>query len=142
MSDSFNAKASISINMQIDRVWDALVDPKEIKKYMFGTEVITNWKEGSSILWKGMWEGKPYEDKGIIIKNIPKRMLKYTHFSPLEGVPDLPENYYTLTYELMEKGSLTIVTLSQSNNKSKEEQEHSRRMWETMLNELKRVVEK
>ncbi len=52
------AKASISINASIAKVWDALTNPEVIKQYMFGTEIISDWKEGSPIIWKGEWQGK------------------------------------------------------------------------------------
>ena len=64
---NYIAKASITINATAEKVWHALTDPRMIKKYMFGTSVISDWKEGSKIIWKGEWEGKSYEDKGKII---------------------------------------------------------------------------
>jgi uncharacterized protein YndB with AHSA1/START domain len=135
------AKASMTVNAPIAKVWDALTNPDEIKKFMFGTEAVSEWKEGSPIVWKGMWEGKPYEDKGVILDVEPERRLQYTHFSPLSGAADVPENYHTLTYELSEKGDTTLVVLSQDNNSTDEEREHSQKMWEGMLASLKKVVE-
>jgi uncharacterized protein YndB with AHSA1/START domain len=70
------AKAAITINASTDKVWHALTDPGMIKKYMFGTTVISDWKEGSKIIWKGEWEGKAYEDKGKILLFEPKRSLQ------------------------------------------------------------------
>ena len=46
------------------RVWSALTDPAEIKRYMFGSEVETDWKPGSTIVWKGEYQGRAYQDKG------------------------------------------------------------------------------
>ncbi len=46
------ARASITINAPIDKVWDALINPSKIKQYMFGTNAVSDWKEGSSIVWK------------------------------------------------------------------------------------------
>jgi uncharacterized protein YndB with AHSA1/START domain len=50
------AKVSIMIDAPIERVWNALVNPNVIKQYMFGTNVVSDWKEGSSIVWKGEWK--------------------------------------------------------------------------------------
>lgn len=136
------AKASTTIDAPIAKVWDALINPEVIKKFMFGTEAVSEWKEGSPIVWKCTWEGKPYEDKGVILDIEPQRMLQYSHFSPLSGAPDVPENYHTLTYELSEKGDKTLVVLSQDNNSTEEERDHSQGMWEKMLASLKNVVEK
>ncbi len=135
------AKASTTVDAPIAKVWDALTNPEVIKKFMFGTEAVSEWKEGSPIVWKGTWEGKPYEDKGVILNVEPQRMLRYSHFSPLSGAPDVPENYHTLTYELSEKGDGTLVVLSQDNNSTEEERDHSQGMWEKMLASLKKVVE-
>jgi len=49
MSDSLTAEASITVNATAARVWKALTDPRQIKKYLFGTETTTDWKRGSPI---------------------------------------------------------------------------------------------
>ena len=136
------ARASTTINVPKDRVWEALVNPATIKQYMFGTNVTSDFKEGSPITFKGEWQGKPYEDKGVIKKVEPQRMLQYTHFSPLAGLPDTPENYHTVTIELSGAGSATNVTLSQDNNPTDEEREHSEKNWHMMLDSLKKLLEK
>ncbi len=106
MNKEFDAKASTTINAPTARVWDALINPTSIKQYMFGTNVTSDWKKGSRILWKGEWEGKAYEDKGVILQIEAQRKLQYSHFSPLAGLPDKPENYHTVTIELTGKAGL------------------------------------
>jgi uncharacterized protein YndB with AHSA1/START domain len=135
------ATAEIEVDASRDRVWAALTDPDQIKEYMFGSEVLTDWSQGSPIVWKGEYEGKKYEDKGEILEIEPERRLKVTHFSPTSGQDDRPENYHTLLYELEERGGRTHVSLSQDNNPSEEAAEHSRANWEKMLEGLKQVVE-
>jgi len=71
----------------------------------------------------------------------PERRLKMTHFSPLSGRDDVPENYHTLLYELEEHGGQTRVSLSQDGNASEDEAQHSKANWERMLSGLKEVVE-
>jgi uncharacterized protein YndB with AHSA1/START domain len=140
MSDHV-ATAETEIDASPDRVWEALTDPEQIKEYMFGSEVVTDWPRGSPIVWKGEYEGKKYEDKGEIVEIEPARRLKVTHFSPSSGQDDVPENYHTLLYELKEHGGATRVSLSQDNNPSEEAAKHSRANWEKMLAALKQVVE-
>ena len=135
------ATAETEINSSRAQVWAALTDPEQIKQYMFGSQVVTDWKQGSPIVWKGEYEGKKYEDKGEIVEIEPEQRLKLTHFSPLSGAEDRPENYHTLVYELDERGGRTHVSLSQDNNASEEAAEHSRANWEKMLAGLKQVVE-
>jgi uncharacterized protein YndB with AHSA1/START domain len=140
-NEDYIAKASTTIDAPIAKVWDAITNPEIIKQFMFGTDTVSEWKEGSPITWKGTWEGKPYEDKGVILKIEPERVLQYSHYSPLSGEPDVPENYHTLTYELASKGDQTLVTLAQDNNASEEEAAHSQKMWDMMLASMKKVVE-
>jgi uncharacterized protein YndB with AHSA1/START domain len=142
MDKGLIAKASVSISAPTDKVWNALTNPDIIKQYMFGTTVISDWKEGSSIVWKGEWQGKTYEDKGVILKLKPERLIQYSHFSPLSGKPDLPENYHTVTVELVSDGASTTVLLSQDNNETEQEREHSEQNWKMMLDSLKTLLEK
>jgi uncharacterized protein YndB with AHSA1/START domain len=135
------ATAEIEISASAAQVWNGLTDPALIKKYMFGTEVETDWRPGSSIVWKGEYDGKNYEDKGQIVDVVPQRRLEVTHFSPLSGQDDVPENYHTLTYELDARGATTHVSLSQDNNAGADEAEHSRKNWAMVLEGLKGVVE-
>ncbi|MCE8425412.1 MAG: SRPBCC domain-containing protein [Candidatus Methanoperedens sp.] len=53
MEKGLVARASVSVNAPVDKVWEALTNPEIIKQYMFETAVISDWKEGSQIVWKG-----------------------------------------------------------------------------------------
>ena len=141
MEKTLIAKAAINIDAPGERVWEALVNPDAIQQYMFGTHVVSDWREGSPILWKGEWHGKPYEDKGVILKLKPGHILQYSHFSPLSGQPDKPENYHSVTIEITANGSRTQVSLAQDNNANEEERNHSQKNWEMMLASLKKYVE-
>ncbi len=142
MNKGLIAKASISINAPVDKIWDALTNPELIRQYMFGTNIISDWKEGSPIIWKGEWEGNKYEDKGVILKLEPERLIQYSHFSALSVQQDLPENYHTVTIELSGKGKQTFVSLLQDNNETEEAREHSQKNWKIMLDGLKKLLEK
>jgi uncharacterized protein YndB with AHSA1/START domain len=135
------ARASITVAASPEKVWDALVTPAAIKQYMFGTNVFSDWREGSPIVWKGEWQGKRYEDKGVIRQVSPGRALQYTHFSPLSGLPDRPENYHTVTIQLSAEGTHTRVSLTQDNNPTEEARSHSEKNWGMMLDGLKKFVE-
>ena len=73
---------------------------------------MTYWIEGHSILYRGIWNGKPFEDKGNIITIIPEKTLVTTHYSPLSGIPGIEKNYHTVRYDLINQGNATIVTLT------------------------------
>jgi uncharacterized protein YndB with AHSA1/START domain len=142
MNQDHIAHASITIDAPAAKVWDALLNPAAIKQYLFGTTVVSDWKQGSTIVWKGEWQGKRYEDKGTVLQLEPRRKLQYTHFSPLSGIPDVPESYHTVTVQLFADGAArTRVELSQSNNPTAEAREHSEGNWRLVLGGLKQYVE-
>ena len=141
MDRKFTAKVETTIHAPVSKVWQALVNPEIIKQYLFNTQVVSDWKVGSPITYKGEWEGKSFEDKGEILEIEPERILKSTHWSPLSGVPDIPENYHTVTYTLLEKGDSTEVTITQDNNASEEEKTHSEKNWQTVLKGMKKLLE-
>ena len=136
------AVAEIQIDATPARVWSALTDPAEIEQYMFGSEVVTDWEPGSRIVWRGTYGGMSYEDHGEILEFEPESRLVMTHFSPLSGEEDIPENYHVLTYEVEVADGETRVRLTQDNNTNPEAAEHSRANWEKMLAALKSVVER
>ena len=141
MDENLIASASITINAPSAKVWDALVNPAAIKQYMFGTDVVSDWREGAPIVWKGEWQGKSYQDKGVILQLKPGQIIQYSHFSPLSGSPDQPENYHTVTIELSGEGNQTHVSLAQDNNATEEDRAHSEKNWEMMLTALKKYLE-
>ena len=137
----YTAKAQTEIDASADKVWAAMTDPDQIKEYMFGSLVETDWKPGSPIRWKGEFQGKSYEDKGEVLEVEPGRRLRVTHFSPLTGQDDVPQNYHTVTYDLDEHDGHTHVALTQDNAGSEDEAEHSSAMWQQMLDGLRKQVE-
>lgn len=132
---------SVEIDAPVFKVWDALVDPATIRRYMLGAQVESDWKEGDSITWKGEWEGKAYEDKGTILKIEPYWILQYSHYSPLSGKPDTPDSYHNVLFELVENEGKTQLSVSQDHNQSEREMEYSQKMWEMMMQNLKELIE-
>jgi len=141
MSKTPIATATTKINASASKVWDALTKPEQIKQYLFGTDVTTDWKVGSPIVHTGEYQGKPYVDKGEIVKFQPRKQLVYTHWSEGSGLPDAPENYQTVTYTLAEKGGKTELTVSEVNLPSEQGKEISDQSWPGALNALKKIFE-
>jgi uncharacterized protein YndB with AHSA1/START domain len=137
----FISKAEVSINTNTEKVWDALVDPEMVRLYMFGTNVSSAWTKGSSITWRGEWQGKQYEDKGKILDVTPGKLLQFNHYSPLSGEEDIPENYHTVTIKLEPSGVATVVLLEQDNNATEEAALHSENNWKMVLDSLKKLLE-
>ncbi len=137
---NLTATAQTMINAPAAKVWEALTDPKKIKEYMFGATVETDWKKGSKITWSGEMKGKKYEDKGEILEIIPERKLAYTHFSPMSGQEDVPENYHTVSIALKGDDEQTEVTLTQDKNVNEESKKEAEGNWKAMLEGMKKVV--
>ena len=136
MSTDRIAKATTTVDAPVTKVWDALVNPRTIKQYMFGTDVASDWKKGSTITWKGEFQGRKYEDKGTILEIEPERKLRYTHVSNLS-----PGEEHTVTVEVTPRGRQTVITLLQDNNATEEARQHSEKNWGMMLAGLKKIVE-
>ena len=98
MKENIKADISIEIEASPAEVWKAITTPAMIKKYLMGTNVSTDWKEGSAITYEGEYNGKKYKDKGIIKKVNPGKLLESTYWSSMGGKEDKPENYNTVTY--------------------------------------------
>jgi len=139
---NLTARVEITINAPLVKVWEALTSPRLIKEYLFGTDVVTDWKIGSPIIWKGVWQGKAYQDKGKILQVVPNKLLETTYWSGMAGLADIPENYKKVTYELMEIGDNTKLTLTQDNNVTEEDKNHSEQNWKMVLDGLKKLLEK
>lgn len=149
MDHKLIVKNSITINTPVSKVWDALVNPEQTKKYMFGCETVSDWKAGSTLLWKGSYEGKEIVFvKGIILDIQPNRYLKYTVIDPNSAMPDIPENYLNVTYELSEHAGQTYLTVLQDGFENAAEGEkrykdvyNNGEGWNPILIEIKKLLE-
>ncbi|MFT2817682.1 SRPBCC domain-containing protein [Leifsonia sp. A12D58] len=142
MKDNYVATSTITIDATPERIWSVITDPIAAKEFMFGTDLVTDWAVGGPIRWRGVWKGKEYEDKGEILEIEPGRKLVTTHFSPLTGEADVPENYHTLTWTLEEVGDTSRLTLAQDNNGSPEAAAHSQGMWDSLVHSVKAIAER
>jgi uncharacterized protein YndB with AHSA1/START domain len=142
MTEDFVAEKRITVHASAEAVWRALTEPALVSQYMYGTKLETDWKVGSPIAWKGEWQGNAYEDKGTVLAFEPNQLLKITHWSPMGGSEDKPENYHTVTYELAERDGETTLTLMQDNNPSQEAADTmAEKNWGPVFEGLRTVAE-
>ena len=137
----FEATAQTDVAAPPERVWAALTDPAQIATYMQGSKVTTTWQVGSPITWDGEYDGRSYQDKGEVLTYDEPRVLSVTHYSPLNGKEDAPENYHTLVYTLTPDGETTRLELTQDGNESQEQADQFSQNWQGMLDGLKAQVE-
>jgi uncharacterized protein YndB with AHSA1/START domain len=133
---------ALTFKAPIAAVWKGLTDPKIVKQYFFGTDVKSDWKKGSPIIWSGEWEGKTYEDHGEILEITPGKYVKYSYWSTMSGTEDKPENYANISYDLSELNGVTTLTIIQDNIKDEAAKEHSEQNWESVFGGLRKIIEK
>jgi uncharacterized protein YndB with AHSA1/START domain len=141
MNENLTAKTQVTIDAPPAKVWDALTKPELVKKYMMGADVKSDWKVGSSLTYTGEYKGKRFEEKGVIKKIEPRKILQATHFSTTSGKEDKPENYALVSWELQEKNGATVVTVSQDHIASEKGVEGSKANWSAVLKGLKQTAE-
>jgi uncharacterized protein YndB with AHSA1/START domain len=135
----YEARAERRIAAPIKAVWQALTSDSGHSAVMFGAEVVTDWRQGSPIEWRGTWEGKPFTDRGEILAFEPPSSLVVTHYSPLSGEDEAAATH-RVSWLLEEEGAETTVLLTQDGNGTEEAAEHASRNWATSLEQLERVV--
>jgi uncharacterized protein YndB with AHSA1/START domain len=150
MDNKLQIENVITINAKPAKVWDALTNPEQTKKYMFGCETVSEWKEGSSLLWRMIHEGKEFiAVKGTIVNIKPGKFLAYTVIDPNNpSIADIPENYLTVTYSLEEHNGKTKLTVTQGDyskvaegDKRYKEAYNNGEGWNPILAQIKNIVE-
>jgi uncharacterized protein YndB with AHSA1/START domain len=142
VNKEFISKSSMDISASSTRIWEALVDPAIAKKYFFGAEIVTDWKVGSPITFKGEFNGNKYEEKGILLNVEPNTQLQYSHWSNFDGLPDKPENYRTWTFDIKEKGGKAKLSISEDNIPTEKQKKRSDEFWSGVLLAIKELSEK
>jgi uncharacterized protein YndB with AHSA1/START domain len=141
MKENLVAKTQMTIHASPTKVWEALTKPELVKKYMMGADVKSDWKVGSALTYTGEYKGKRFEEKGVIKKIEPEKLLQATHFSTTSGKQDAPENYALVTWELHEKDGTTVVAVSQDGIQNEKGVEASKVNWAGVLEGLKKTAE-
>jgi uncharacterized protein YndB with AHSA1/START domain len=105
---------SIVLNAETAKVWEALTKPEWTKRYMMGRQVLSDWKEGSPILWKGTSRGEEkILAKGQIEKIEVGKLLQFTSLDLNAEYRDVPANYIHATFELTPKLGKTILSVTE-----------------------------
>lgn len=125
----------------MDDVWNALTDPEKIKQYLYGAEIIIDWKVGSPIVFQGEVGGQRWQDKGRILEYNRSVLLRYSYWSGYCGLEDAPENYGTVTYSLAVAGTETLLTVLQQGYADGKSRDSSESGWEQVLQQIKSLAE-
>jgi uncharacterized protein YndB with AHSA1/START domain len=142
MNKNLEVNKTIEIKADTEAVWDAITNPEKVKAYFFGTEVISDWKVGSPIIFQGEFDGKKYKDKGSILQVKTGKLLEYDYWSSFSGLEDKIENYSIVTYRLKENPGETTLTINQRGFANEQALEHAQSGWQMVLQGLKDIAEK
>jgi uncharacterized protein YndB with AHSA1/START domain len=138
---NMTAKTQITIHAAPSKVWAALTKPELVKQYFMGADMTADWKVGGKLRYTGEFQGKPFEEHGVIKQLEPEKVLQATNFSAASGKPDTPENYALVTWELEQRGADTVLSVSQDHIANDKGVDHAKGMWDVVLNGIKQVVE-
>lgn len=142
MNKSLKAIQSIEINASSASVWESLTNPEKIKKYLFGTETVTDWKVGSPIIFQGNYNGHAYQDKGNVLEVKKNEMLKYNYWSGMSGLEDKIENYFIVTYSIEHTSENKVkLTWYQEGFPTEEKRKHTEDGLPALLEQIKTISE-
>ncbi len=143
MNHDLKASESVEVNAAPEKVWNALTNPDLIKEYLFGTETVTDWKEGSEVIFQGEFNEHKYRDKGVVLVNKPNKLLSYSYWSGFSGLEDKPENYAVVTYSIEPvSDQVTKFTWIQEGYPDEERQQHSQSGMKEFLRQIKGIMER
>jgi uncharacterized protein YndB with AHSA1/START domain len=103
--------------------------------------VESDFKVGSPISWKGTWEGKPFEDRGVIKRVLPNSLIQYTHWSTASSTAEDAGSHNLLTFRLSKVKEGVRVVLQHENIATLQMKEHSEGMWNQLLATMKKMAE-
>lgn len=142
MKQSFSGSTSVQIEATAETVWKFLTDPDLVSLYLHGTNLQTDWKTGSCIVFKGEFEGRSYHDKGVVLAYKPESLVSYSYWSSMSGLADKPENYMVVTFRLQpEQDRKTLLELRMENIPSEQTRNHAINNWKQVLASMKILAE-
>jgi uncharacterized protein YndB with AHSA1/START domain len=135
------SKSTILINATKQKVWDALTKPELVKKWQYGSDVITDWKVGSEIRFRVEWDSKVFEQWGKILEIIPNELIKYSLFFPGPDLEDKEENYFIMTYIISESENKIKLEILKEDNRLGAVKEQESNEENPVLIALKEIIE-
>ena len=105
--------SAVTINAPRDVVWAVVTLPEYVRQWQYDSELMTDWTVGHPIRFSAEWEGQTFEQWGTVLEVDEPSRLRYSLFAPRPGLDDVPENYFTMTYELSDVDDGTRVAFIQ-----------------------------
>ena len=145
---ALDIKNTIILNASLTEVWALLTKPEHTVEYMYGCEPVSDWQVGSELLWCAHYEGEnTVFVQGEILAIDAPNSLVYTTFDPDNNeIPDIPDNYLTVSYHLTAENDTTILSITQgdyarvANGAARYEQAMKVGGWQSILEQIKKLV--
>ncbi|HEY6959040.1 MAG TPA: SRPBCC domain-containing protein [Candidatus Limnocylindria bacterium] len=134
MSDARVGRASVTIEATRAAVWDALVDPGAMTRYMPVDHVEWGRATGDPLRWQAMVGPERFDVSGTIQRIDAGRTLEYSYFDPITRTTR------AVSIELSGDAARTRVSVSESLNDERE-RPHIEGGWRLMLANLKSMLE-
>lgn len=135
------SKSTILVNASKQKVWDALTKPELVKKWQYGSEVLTDWMVGSEIRFRVEWDNKVLEQWGKILEIIPNELIKYSLFFPRPDLEDKEENYFIMSYLISESENAVQLEIIKEDNRPGAVEEKESTGENPVLTALKEIIE-
>ena len=133
--------SKITIYANIEKVWDTLTQAEFIKLWQYGSKLQTTWEIGTGIKFITEWEGKTFEQWGIVLEYNPPLKLRYSLFAPRPDLEDKPENYFEMIYILSKNDKKTDLEIIQEDKRPNAVQVEEQGEENPVLLMLKEVAE-
>jgi uncharacterized protein YndB with AHSA1/START domain len=129
----------IHIRTTPEKLWAALTQPEQIRRYWAATTQESTWKPGDP--WRAMIPDGRVADSGKIIESDPPRKLVLTWEN--QFLPELKaEGHSTLTYELEQMPSSVKLTLTHEMAREKSKLiDAVSQGWPSLISSLKSMLE-
>jgi uncharacterized protein YndB with AHSA1/START domain len=109
--------STVQIRAPASKVWLALTVPELVKQWQYGSDLLTTWEPGTSIVFRNEWNGQIFEQKGTVLEFVPGSRLRYSLFFPRPDLQDIPANHFFMVYELTESNGVTSLTVHQEDRR-------------------------
>jgi uncharacterized protein YndB with AHSA1/START domain len=133
-TDRHTASASTFVAEPPERVWAELLHPGA--RWMLGANIETDFQVGSTVTFEGHFFGRQFADHGTVLAFERPRLMHFTHFSPLSGLEDVPENYHDIRITLEPVDGGTRIEIVQRNIDTAEHAANIEHQWTLALASL------
>lgn len=130
MSQSLKIERTFQLASSPEEVWRSLVNPSLLRQYHHSCSVahLSPGESGDDLQYTAVFR------PGDILEYVEHSSVKFSTFDSRAGLPDAPQNYLHITYQLAPLGAGVELTVIIENFMIDEHRfEHSKQGWENVV---------